>query len=47
MMWPQVDFSFGNIYIDFVFTNKKNQISKILTVRVFVPQKCQQYFEIL
>ena len=44
MIWPQVDFCSGNIYIVWSFQLKKKQLPKILPMRDFVPLKS---FEIL
>ena len=46
MMWVQLGFFHGDIY-NFDFSNKKIQISKILSMWVFVAPKCQQSFKIL
>ena len=46
MMWPQVDFCSGDIYITLSFRVIK-KILKILPMWDFVPLKCRQNMEIL
>ena len=46
MMQAQLDIFHGNIH-NFDFSDKKNQISKILSMWVFMALKCQQSFKIL